>query len=167
MVEEYRAQGAPPPIDVDQQHADPSGPHKYKWAFHAPPVTGPGGHVPMQMPEEWSDDLGRHIESLGFITRDELVALADADGVVDVNAIPGARIRHDPPQTGPRSWLNPGQWVPVSAPPPTMQHGEVDLSALSDEEAEAVSVEAEAIREALRRREVWKSRLADEEGGER
>lgn len=118
----------------------------------------------MQLPEEWSDDLGRHLERLGFITRDELDELADEDGMVDVSAVPAARIRHDPPQSGPDSWLNPGQWVPVSAPQPKMRHGEVDLSALSDDEAEAVRVEAEAIQEALHRREIWKARLAEGEG---
>lgn len=157
MAQEYRAKGAPKPVEDRPS----KGPHKYKWVFHGPPVTAPGSHVPFNIPEEFAEDLGRHLESLGFHTRDELVALADEDGRVDVAALQGARIRHDPPQAGPPSWLNPGPWVPVSAPPPSA--GGVDLTGVDDDTAEALRVEAEAIQEGLRTREVWLARLAEEE----
>ncbi|MDZ4234911.1 MAG: hypothetical protein U1C73_14410 [Dietzia sp.] len=160
MVQEYRAHGAPPPIPED----DPTpagGPHRYKWVFHAPPVTGPGGHVPFQVPEEWADDLGQHLENLSFWQRDDLVRRAGPDGMLNVLELPEARMRQDPPLAGPSNWLNPGPWVPVSTPAPARQQTEVDLNELTDEQAEAIRVEADAVQEALRRREVWKARLAE------
>ena len=105
-------------------------------------------------------------------SRDELIALAGPSGVLRPADLPAPTMRHDPPPAGPVSWLNPGPWVPVSTPPPVPAPTEVDLTDLSDEQAEAARIEAEAVQEALRRREIWKARLAeadpqpdDEDGG--
>lgn len=162
MTKEYRAKGAPPPPPKDQQPTT-SGPHKHRWVFHGAPVTAPGGHVPFQIPEEFADDLGRHLVANAFYHRDELIAMADPDGKLDVSTLPPASLRQDPPLAGPSTWLNPGPWVPASSPPPKPP---VDLlpinpEDLSDAEAEALKVETEAMQDVLRRREVFKQRLAE------
>jgi|SRR5699024_792167 len=148
MAQEYRAKGSKRPVSRGEEPR--KGPHKYRWAFHGAPVSGPGGAVPFNVPEEIADDLGRHLERLSFWTRGELLDLADADGVLDVTDLPEAKFRHDPPPAGPDSWLNPGPWVPVSTPKP--EKADVDLDTLSDEEAALVEAEADAVKEALRRR---------------
>lgn len=161
MAKEYRAEGsqaegAPNPIGARPSN----GPHKYKHVFHGPPVTAPGSHVPLNLPEEFAEDLGRHLESLSFITRAELVAMAGPDGMLNVAGLPGPRIRQDPPTDGPPSWLNPGPWVPVSAPEPV--RGPVDLTGLDDRTAEVLRAETEAIQEGLRTRDVWLAHLEEE-----
>lgn len=150
MAHEYRAKGAPRPRT---ESPAPRGPHKYRHVFHGPPVTAPGGHVPFQIPEEFADDLGRHVESCGFWSHRELVARADENGMLNVAELPGATIRQDPPPSGPRVWGNFGPWVPVSTPAPAHAVPEVaNLDDLTDEQAEAARLEAAAVQEGLRRR---------------
>lgn len=159
MVQEYRAKGAPKP---PPEETPGKGPHRHRWVFHGPPVTAPGGAVPFQVPEEFADDLARHLVSTGFFHRDELLALAGPEGMLDVATLPAPTIRHDPPEAGPETWLNPGPWVPVSTPLPDRARGrQVNLDDLTDEQVEALRVENEAIAEAIARRERWRKRLAE------
>jgi len=166
-VQEYRAKDAPTPRKSSAAQSKRSGPHRYRWLFHAPPITGPGGRaVPFTVPEQYADDLGRHIERAGMFSIDALTELADADGTLNVHELPKAQIRHDPPASGPRHWLNPGPWVPADAPAAPRKAEAPDLTHLSDEEAAALEAEQEAIDDALRRRAVWREKLrqADPEG---
>lgn len=155
MVEEYRAKGAPP-----RQAKVPKarrGPSRFKNVFHAAPIPGPGGMVPFMVPEEIADGLGRHLEALSLWSRDDLVAMADADGKVDVTALPPPTIRHDPPEHGPNRWDNPGQWVPVGAPP-AVKRNRIDATKLTDEQARMLEEERDEIEKALRAREIMKLR---------
>lgn len=165
MVQEYRAKDAPPPSPPnDREPPAGKGPHKHRWVFHGVPVTAPGGHVPFQIPEEFADDLGRHLTANGFYHRDELIAKADPDGKLDVSTLPPPSLRHDPPLAGPEGWLNPGPWVPASSPPPAPRLDTVlpiDPEDLSDAEADALKVEADAMQDVLRRREQSKMRRAE------
>lgn len=164
MVQEYRAKGAPPRTPDSGRGSDAGG--RFKHVFHGPPITAPGGAVPFMVPEEIAEDLSRHLDRLAVYTRDELVALAGPGGMLDVAALAGPRIRQDPPVSGPRSWHNPGQWVPVSAPVPAARVVEPpDMTAMSDEQAEAARLDAEAVLEGERRRRVWKARLAEADPG--
>lgn len=162
IVEEYRAPGAPPRDERPPEAVSMSGPHRWRWVFHGAPISGPGGHVPFMVPEEYADDLARHLDSLGFYRRDELVERAGPDGMLDVTALRSATMRLDPPAEGPDTWLNPGQWVPVSTPAPEAHTAEPpDLREMDDATAAALEADAEAVREALRRRAVWKAKLDD------
>lgn len=158
MVEEYRAKDAPP---REETPPPANGPHRYRYVFHGPPVTAPGGHVPMMLLEEIADDLARHIELLSFRSYDDLVAMADENGMVRVSALPKPKIRQEPPPAGPAEWVNPGPWVPVDAPRGAAVPREVNLNNLTDEQAEAMRVEAEAVQEALERREAIRRRLQE------
>lgn len=162
MAQEYRAKDAPQP---PREEPTTRGPHKYRRFFHGAPVTAPGGAVPFQVPEEFADDLGRHLERNAFWRREELIDMAGPDGLLDVTTLPAPTVRQDPPESGPDSWLNPGPWVPVSTPLPDRavrrRADEIDLDDLTDEQAEAIRVENEAIQAALARRERWRARLAE------
>lgn len=165
MTSEYRAKGSPPPPPPSEEPPAGGGPHKHRWVFHGAPVTAPGGHVPFQIPEEFADDLGRHLVANAFWHRSELIAMADPDGKLDVSSLPPASLRQDPPLAGPTDWLNPGPWVPASSPPPGPRADALPINPedLSDAEAEALKFETEAMQDVLRRREILKMRLAEED----
>lgn len=160
MVQEYRAKGAPPRQDEPTARAKSTGPHRLRWVFHGAPVPAPGGHVPFMVPEEIADGLAQHLESLSMWTRDELLDMADEDGMLDVRVLPPRSIRHDPPASGPHVWGNPGPWVPVSEPEPA-HRTKINPADLTDEQAAALAEERAEIDEALRRREAMKLRWAN------
>lgn len=157
MAKEYRAPGSP---QSAREQRPPAGAPKYKWAFHGAPISAPGGAVPFMVPEEIAEDLSRHLERLSFWERQELLDLADENGMLDVRSLPERTIRHDPPPEGPLEWFNPGPWVPVSAPEPSTRV-QIDPTTITDAQAREMEQERREIEEALRRREAMKRRYAE------
>lgn len=157
MAREYRARDS---RRTAPQGRPSTGPPKYKWVFHGTPISAPGGSVPFMVPEEIAEDLARHLERLSFWERQELLDLADENGMLDVRALPERTIRHDPPPEGPLEWFNPGPWVPVSEPDPSPRV-RIDPSTITDAQARAMEEERREIEDALRRREAMKRRYAE------
>lgn len=146
MTQEYRADNVGPRPELPPSVVD--GVHKYRWLFKAPPVTAPGGETaPFTVPETFADDLGKHLERNAFWSRAELIALADADGNLKPEALPGPTIRQDPPEEGPDVWINPGRWVPIGAPAPKRADD------LTDEQAAALRQQMEAAQRLLDERD--------------
>lgn len=129
---EYRGDNLPPRPQLPPSTV--SGEHKYRWLFNAPPVSGPEGEqVPFSVPVEFADDLGKHLERNSLWTRAELIEIAQQyGGTLHPEVLPEPTIRHDPPPSGPETWINPGPWVPMGAPVKPRPED------LSDEQAQAL-----------------------------
>lgn len=100
-----------------QQDADLRDPKQhFSWALkNMPMISGIGAVTHPGILEAWS----QHLWDCGFAHRDYLVALADADGKIDVGQLPTQTIKLLPPMRGQRTdYNNAARWVSIDQPEP-------------------------------------------------
>lgn len=109
MVEEWKPLNPPAPPEPATTAA-PAGPHKWRQSFRGLPVRTPEGPGPFSIPTELADDIATHVEALGFVSYEDLVAAIGVEGVEDLG-LPRPTRHQEPPEHGPDTWMNPPRWV--------------------------------------------------------
>lgn len=143
----------PPAAKWKRKKKKEQGPHRWlRWLRGIPMANG--------HPTNWqindAQAMCDHLEKAGFARGPELAALANEDGYIHVSQLPVQQIKQLPPEHGPDIWVNPtGKWVPVDEPDPEPARV-LDLTELTDEQADALKLEQAEVAEALRRREIAK-----------
>lgn len=143
----------PPAAKRRRKRKKEQGPHRWlRWLRGMPMANG--------QPTNWqiqdAQAMCEHLEKAGFAWGPELAALANEDGYIHVDQLPVQQIKQLAPEFGPDIWVNPtGKWVSVDEPEPEPTKV-LDLTELTDEQADALKVEQAEVAEALRRRDVAK-----------
>lgn len=126
------------------------GPHPWLWRLRGMPLAN-GSPTNFQLHD--AQAIAEHLEKTGLVDAADLAKLANEDGHIHVDQLPVQQIKQLPPEVGPDVWTNPyGKWVGMDVEEPPKREAP-DLSGLSDEEAELVRLDQEAIAEALRKRQ--------------
>ena len=134
------------------------GPHPWLKFIHGMPMAN-GGQTGFLL--EDAQAICQHLEKCGLAWGPDLAKLADENGNIHVSQLPTQQIKQLPPEYGPDIWVNQtGEWVPIATDEPPKPEKVVDLSDLTDEQAELVKADQAAIAKALKERELRKIREA-------
>ncbi|AKJ72569.1 minor tail protein [Gordonia phage GMA2] len=82
---------------------------------HARPNAAMTDLPPISLPIEAQNSIAYHLEVAGLVHVDDLKAMADENGNINVSKLPEALIVHLKPEHGPDIQINPGTWVAKAA----------------------------------------------------